>query len=188
MANITLSVSNSNLLTLINNEGIQITYGIERAICKGNSLTYTATNSDNTSLPSSIITAGGTITYQFIEDGLYKLTVEAGEEEDYYVRVTGNIETCERSLIQDIYCKQEDCDKYTYNQKLSKLLVFFSYKDRLYSLLNTYQQEQSNASLISIPEAERLTVCQYFCILKDMCGCVEQTYYDNVVTDCGCNK
>lgn len=189
MADITVTVSNTNLFSITNNEATNTNFYIERPICKGNSITYSNSQSDTTPFPNVLLDPDEVSTFQFLEDGLYRLTVTSGDDEEYYVRATGNIEACERALIQEIYCGEDDCDKYSYNQRLSKLMVFLSYKDRLYALLNSYQQDQSISSLISIPEAERLTVCQYFCILKDMCGtCINTITYDTVVTDCGCNK
>ncbi len=188
MANITTSVSNTNLFTLTNNEAILLTYYIERASCKGNSLIYTNLNSDGSELPSNDIDPNTSFTYQFNEDGLYKLTIEGAPNEEYYVRVTGNIEACERGLIQELMCNLDDCNKLDYCQKVNKMLKFSNFKDYLYGLLNQYQQDQSISTLIAIPSAERLTICQYFCLLADLCGCVTTNSYTTSTTDCGCNS
>lgn len=188
MANITTSVSNTNLFTLTNNEATLLTYYIERASCKGNSLIYTNLNSDGSELPSNDIDPSASFTYQFVEDGLYRLTIEGVENEEYYVRVTGNIEACERGLIQELMCNLDDCNKLDYCQKVNKMLKFSNFKDYLYGLLNQYQQEQSITTLIAIPVAERLTICQYFCLLADLCGCVTTNSYTTSTTDCGCNS
>lgn len=188
MADITTSVSNTNLFTLTNNGATLLTYYIERASCKGNSLTYTSFNIDGSQLPSNDIDPSTNYTYQFNEDGLYKLTIEGIPSEEYYIRVTGNIEACERGLIQELMCNLDDCNKLEYCQKVNRMLKFSNFKDYLYGLLNQYQQDQSITTLIAIPTAERLTVCQYFCLLSDLCGCVTTNSYTTSTTDCGCNS
>lgn len=185
MADITTSVSNTNLFTLTNNDSVELTYFIERATCKGNSLIYVATDIDGTDLPSDGIAPTFSATYQFQQDGLHRLNVDG---EVYYIRVTGNIEACERALMQELLCNLDNCNKLDYCQKVNKMLQFSNFKDYLYGLLNQYQQEQSMSTLIAIPTAERLTICQYFCLLADLCGCVTINTYTTSTTDCGCNS
>lgn len=188
MADITLSVSNTNLLTLTNNETSLITYDITRTTCKGNSLVYVSTDSSGGNLPSNDIESNTSFTYQFIEDGLYKLTLYTSPVEVYYIRVTGNLEACERALIQDVLCYSNKCDKFEYNIKIGKEMNFQSFKIPLFSRLNIYQQEQSIFSLITPSYADQLSICQDFCLIADLCGCVETKSYTTVISDCGCSK
>jgi len=188
MADITTSVSNTNLFTLTNNGVTLLTYYIERATCKGNSLVYSNVDSNGNDLPSNDIDPDDTFTYQFNEDGLYKLTIESSSDEIYYIRVTGNIEACERGLIQELMCNIDDCNKLDYCQKVRNESLFSYYKDRLFGRLYQYQQDQSSYLLISVPETERYTLCQYFCTLADLCGCVTTNSYTTSTTDCGCNS
>ncbi len=188
MADITTSVNNTNLFTLTNNEAILLTYFIERATCKGNSLIYVSTDVDGSALPSNDIDPNTSFTYQFNEDGLYRLTIEGAPSEEYYVRVTGNIEACERGLEQELLCNVNKCDKLDFCQKVRNESLFSYYKERLFASLNQYQQDQSIYLLISIPEIERFTLCQYFCTLADLCGCVTTNSYTTSTTDCGCNS
>ncbi len=187
-ANITFSVDNSNLFTLTNNSLTLATYYIERATCEGNTITYVGVNSDDTALPSNDIEGEQTVTYQFIEDGLYKLTVDTNISEEFYVRVTGNIEACRRALDKEFICKfTDECSMLEKNLMIQKLLLFNSYRTFLYGLLNQYQQEQSLDELLAIPDADKLTVCQYFCLLKDICGnCISSSSYSSKLNDCGC--
>lgn len=187
-ANISISVDNTNLLTITNNDTVLVTYTLERATCTGNSLVYSSESSDGTSLPSNDLDPDTSFTVQMVDDGLYRLTAEASTVDVFYVRVTGNIEACERGLIQELLCNLDDCKKLDYCQKVNKMLKFSNFKDYLYGLLNQYQQEQSINTLIAIPSAERLTICQYFCFLADLCGCVTTNSYTTSTTDCGCNS
>ncbi len=190
MAQITVSVSNTNTVTLENiGSTYTIDYTVARATCKGNTITYVNVDTQDDVLPTGTLAIGAEVSSDFIDDGLYRLTtVENSVTEVYYFRVTGKIEACERNLLQDIFCNTEKCDRFEYNQKLEKVMTFLMFKNRLYNKLNQYQQEQSISSLLSLPEVERLTICQDFCILKDICGCTELTTYNTTVTDCGCSK
>lgn len=189
-ANITFSVDNSNLFTLTNNSLSSNLYTLERATCEGNTITYVSENSDGTLLPSNDIEAETTITYQFVEDGLYRLTYETNILEVFYVRVTGNIEACRRALDKEFICTYTDeCSMAEKNRMIQKLMLFNSYRTFLYGLLNQYQQQQSLDELLAIPDADKLTICQYFCLLQDICGnCISSSSYSSKLSDCGCGS
>lgn len=189
MANITLSVDNTNNITLKNNDSVDLNYVIKRAVCTGNSLSYSQTTFDYIDLPQGVVVASTLVNFKIKDDGLYQLITNNGTEEIYYFRVTGNLEACERALLQDLLCSLDQCDKFEYNVKVSNMMTFFSYKDPLYALLNTYQQEQSINSLINPSYSERLNICYWICLIKDLCNCVEiHTYDTNISSDCGCSK
>lgn len=190
-ANITISVDNSNLFTLTNNSLIDIvTYSITRATCEGNTINYTDTIANSVNLLPTLdfVNTNSFKTYQFTEDGLYKLTVVTNITEIYYVRVTGNIEACRRAIDKDFLCNTlDDCSVIEKSKKDKQWKLFYTYRTFLYGLLNQYQQEQSIDELLSIPDADKLTICQYFCLLQDICGnCVTESYYNNNSGDCGC--
>jgi len=189
-ANIEYSVDNSNLFTLTNNDIVLVTYTIERMVCEGNTVTYSGLDSEGGNIPSNDIDPSDTFTYQFIEDGLYRFTVETTTTEIYYIRVTGNIEACRRALGQEFICKfTDECSMLEQNTLIRKLMLFNSYRTFLYGLLNQYQQEQSLDELLAIPDAEKLTICQYFCLLQDICGnCISSSSYNTKLNDCGCSK
>ena len=188
-ANITFSVDNSNLFTLTNNDTVSsISYTIKRATCEGNSINYVDYDSNLNDLPTNSLNPLQTVTYQFIEDGLYKISFSPTE--DYYIRVTGNIEACRRAIDKDFLCNTlEECSVMEKAQKDRQWKLFYTYRNFLYGLLNQYQQEQSMDVLLSIPDADKLTICQYFCLLRDVCGnCITENYYNNNSGDCGCSK
>lgn len=132
--------------------------------------------------PTNIIAAGGQLQYDLVNDGVYKLIIDnsPSANSEYYFLLDYNIRTCQKKLIEDLYCRTCKCEAKKEALQIKQLIKFNSLKESYYFYWNQWVQTQSVTDLIVPPTDEILYVSDVLRLLGEICkGCGK-------TKNCGC--
>jgi hypothetical protein len=180
MANFTIQNTDSNTLILINNN---LTNPFSYTIFQLNTITglFEAVSGLPT-LPTNVLAADSSITYNLITDNIYQLIISGSPNIISYFLMDSNIKACERDLIKDMFCETCDgCNKPILATKIYTVLKFNAIKNIIYYFWNQYVQTQSITDLITPPNNDILYLADAIVQLNNICT----TCVGTGCSDCG---